>query len=140
MLGLILNKLTGRITVDVSPDAFVFLKGNRMVTLATHLYLYRDEGRWHILGIGEEFEGSEGCIKVGLFSGDTEGLSGSFRTEILESFLRFGFARVLGRKFGLPTVAFRGAYNLDKLFDGAPERILGYAAEKAGAYSVEFID
>lgn len=138
MLRGLLNKLSGRVRVEISPDVFTFPKGSKSSAVGTFLYLDNTREQVRILSIGECFEGSERCVRVELFTPDSPLGEGSSRLELLAAFLRFGFQTVSGRRLFLPTVTFRGESSLNRIVCGFQRTILSEGAMLAGAYSVEF--
>lgn len=102
------------------------------------MYLFNDNGDYRILGIGKDFEGSTKCIRVELFSEKLPPDNRIFRSKLLESFIRFGLWKIIGRRMILrPTIIFKGTYRIEKILSGYQDSVLTDAAYKAGAYSVQ---
>ena len=138
MLAAIINKFTGPVTIDVTPEEFIFSWRGVSVSIETYIYLLDDNGEYRILGIGEDFEGSNRCIRVELFSEKLPPNNRILRSKLLEAFIRFGMWKIVGRRIFLrPTMVFRGTQNIEKMLSGYQDTILIDAACKAGAHSVE---
>lgn len=134
----LINKLTEVVIINVSPDEFIFSWRGRSVSLETYIYLFNDNGDYRILGIGEDFEGSNRCIRVELFSEKLPPNNLILRSELLEAFIRFGLWKIIGRRIILsPTIIFKGTQNIEKILSGHQNSVLTDAAYKAGAYSVQ---
>lgn len=138
MLAAIINKLTGLVIIDVTPEEFIFSWRGRSANIETYVYLFDDNGEYRILGIGEDFEGSNRCIRVELFSEKLPPNNRILRSELLEAFIRFGLWKIIGRRILLrPTMVFRGTQNIEKILSGYQNTVLTDAAYKAGAHAVE---
>lgn len=81
MLTYIFNKISGKVTIDITPELIVFTRRGRSISIPTFLYLYDDNGTYKILGIGEDFEGSSSCLRVELFKGEPP--SGEFFSRVV---------------------------------------------------------
>ena len=68
MIDIIINRLTGKVVIKVSPNEFTFLWRGKSLNIKTYVHLFDDNGYYRILGIGEDFEGSSRCTRVELFS------------------------------------------------------------------------
>lgn len=137
MLTTIINKLTGKITIDITPEMFIFSWRGRSISIETFLYLFNENEKYKILGIGENFEGSDTCHRIDLFSGPPPKNNTISRSELLEAFLRFGFRKITDRVLIQPTIIFRGTYSINEILAGYQKTVLRDAAFKAGAYAVE---
>ena len=138
MISAIINKLTGLVVINVSPNEFTFSWRGRSVNLKAYMYLLNDNGDYRILGIGEDFEGSAKCIRVELFSEKFPPDNRIFRSELLEAFIRFGLWKIIDRRIILrPTIIFKGTCRIEKILSGYQDSVLTDAAYKAGAYSVQ---
>ena len=135
----LLNKFSGKVIVDVDAEEFHFRWGNRSLSIKTFLYLSNIKGKYRILSVGENFEGSDQCLKVCLFNGEPLAEEIDSRKELLESFLRYGFIKISSRKLFMPTVLFQNENRLNETLGGYQKDILIDAAKKASAYEVEFI-
>jgi len=141
ILSSIGNKLNRKITVDVSPEEFVFSNRHGTVALDTYLYLKPNTREdYSVLAISEHVD-EPSCVKVDLFGPKSMLPDKVLRSRCLEAFLRFGFAKLLNQKMMLrPTVTFRGANSLTDVTGGQQRKVLSDAAKNAGAYTVEFLD
>jgi hypothetical protein len=141
ILSFIINRFSGKITIDVSPERFLFSNGYDTLALDTYLYLSRNSaGDFLVLAIGERV-GKDTCVRVDLFDQKSVLPDKVLRSSCLEAFLRFGFVKLSNRKAMLrPTVIFRGANSLNYITCGYHKKILSDAAKNAGAHSVEFSD
>ena len=138
MLTAIINKFTGKIIIDVTPEKFIFSWRGRSINIETFLYLFEENGKYKILGIGENFEGADTCHRIELFSVTPLSNDNISRSELLEAFLRFGFRKIIGRALIQPTIVFRGTHNINGILAGYQRTVLRDAAFKAGAYAVDF--
>ena len=141
LLSFIINILNRKITVDVSPEKFVFSDGHSTITLDTYLYLQSNSKGDHlVLAISEHVQQAT-CVRVDLFDPKSVVPDKVLRSSCLGEFLRFGFAKLSSRKIMLrPTVMFRSAHTLDHITCGYQKQILSDAAKNAGAHSVHFLD
>ena len=120
------------ITVTVTPEVFRFSTPTVATDIRTYLLIF--EGR--ILGIGDDFDGSDRCQRIDLFDPD----SPSFPDKefYLEAFMRFGVRKVLKRKFKpRPRMFLRNTDSLRVLCCGYQNSILKAAAMNGGAYECE---
>lgn len=141
ILSFIVNKFSRKITVDVSPEKFVFSDGYSTITLGTYLYLGpNSKGDYSVLAIGEHVQEAT-CVRIDLFDPKSVPPSKVLRSSCLQEFLRFGFAKLSNRKIMLrPSVIFRGANSLTYTTCGYQKTILSDAANNAGAHSAQFLD
>jgi len=126
---MILDIFRSTITVIVSPKTFRFT-----TTAASHdiqTYLLIKDGR--ILGIGDDFEGSDRCQRIDLFEPQSQLVTN--KAYYLDAFMRFGLRKVLKRKLGLrPRVLLRNTDSLESLCCGYQNSILRAAVMSSGAY------
>ena len=141
ILSLIVNKLNRKVTVDVSPEEFVFSNRHGTIALDTYLYLKQNNKEdYSVLAISEHVQ-EPSCVRVDLFGPKSMLPDKVLRSSCLEAFLRFGFAKLLKQKMMLrPSVTFRGANSLTDITFDQQRKILTDAAKNAGAYTVEFLD
>jgi len=125
----------------VSPEKFVFSNDHTTITLDTYLYLWpNSKGDYLVLAVGKQVQQAT-CVRVDLFAPKSVPPDNVPRSNCLEGFLRFGFAKLSNRKIMLrPTVIFRGDSSLSYITCGYHRKILSDAAKSAGAYSVKFLD
>jgi len=137
----ILKKMAAKIIVDVSASAFVFLKGEKMLSLETCVYLAERNGRYIVLGVGQAPTGPESGIRVDLFDPKPLEIRTIQRSECLEAFMKYANQVLFSRKSHIkPRIYFRNAESLSSLLMGYQWVILRSAAETAGALTVEFVD
>jgi len=139
LIDSIMNKLSGTISVEVGPKAFVFTKEWRSIRVETYLYLSNGDGKHRILSVGDVFVGSSECLRAEIFGGNATRQKSIGSFDLLEAFLRFGFQKLLqGRIFIRPTVIIKGTATINIYLGGFEDYILKQAAMSAGAHKVLF--
>ena len=135
MLSSILNLLSAEIEIEVSPERFVFKRGNEIKSLKTKIYLSDVPTKSQVLGIGDEFIPTQSHICVELFQENMDRLLPNLaKSECLDAFFRHAF-RLITRKSAMvsPRVVFKNSKSLNKLLCGYQDSILMSAAVNAGA-------
>ena len=67
LISLLINKLSGRVDVDVDPDLFTLYGNGRVLTLNTFVYAHADSRDLKILAVGDNIEASKSAKKPDLF-------------------------------------------------------------------------
>ena len=135
MLISILNLLSAKIEIEVSPDRFVFVRNGEVKSLKTKIFLSNDSTKKKVIGIGEDFVATQPSICVELFQETEEGVLpylGKF--ECLDAYFRYSFRLITKRSaFVRPLVVFKNSKSLKSLLCGYQDKILLTSAMNAGA-------
>lgn len=135
MLTNILNLISARIEIEVSPDRFVFIRNGKVKSLKTKIFLSDDSTRRKVLGFGEDFVTTQPNICIDLFQeNDENSLPDLGKSECLDAYFRYAF-RLITRRSVLvrPQVIFKNSESLRRLLCGYQDKILITAAINAGA-------
>jgi len=135
MLSSILNLLSAKIEIEVSPDRFVFKRNDLTKSLTTKVYLSNNTNNAKILGVGDEFVATQPNICVELFQEIQKGeLPNLVKSQCLDAFFMYAF-RLITKKSAMirPRVVFKNSESLNALLSGYQDTILQTAAINAGA-------
>jgi hypothetical protein len=135
MLSNILNLLSAKIEIEVSPDRFVFKRDDVIKSISTKVYLSNNSTKAIIIGIGDEFIATQPNICVELFQEIQEGeLPNLVKSKCLDAFFMHAF-RLITRRTAMirPRVVFKNSQSLHALLCGYQDIILRTAATNAGA-------
>lgn len=123
------------VTIDASPQCFVFECDGRSETFETRLWLRGDR----IEGVGAE--GPAGCDPLVLFGDSAKSSWVRDRPDFLSTFLQYGIVQVLGRGVWIrPIVHFRGLSSFEGLLGGYQKAVFSHALEPAPVSEVRFAD
>lgn len=135
MLSRILNLLSAKIEVEVSPDRFVFKRDDVIKSLSTRVYLSENSDKAIILGVGDDFIATQPHICIDLFQEvqDKE-LPDFVKLKCLDAYFMYAF-RLLARKSAMirPLVVFKNSRSLNGVLCGYQDTILLSSAGNAGA-------
>jgi len=135
MLSKILNLLSARIEIEVSPDRFVFKRDDVIKSLSTKVYLSNNSASAEILGFGDEYVATQTNICIELFQEIQESELPNFvKSKCLDAFFMYAFRLITRRSVMIkPLVVFKNSRSLNELLCGYQDPILMSAAINAGA-------
>ena len=136
----IINLLSAKIEIEVSPDHFVFKRDDLIKSLSTKVYLSNDSAKTKILGVGDDFIATEPNICINLFQENQQAeIPNLAKSECLDAFFMHAF-RLLTSRFAMirPLVVFKNMRSLNALLCGYQDTILLTAAGNAGARECHF--
>ena len=135
MFSYLLNLLSTKIEIEVSPDRFVFKRNDEIKGLATKVYISKDSNRTLFLGFGDEFTATQSNICVELFKETHDRkLPNTIKSECLVVYFRYAF-RLITKRCALvrPQVVFKNSQSLSRLLCGYQDSLLLAAVTDAGA-------
>jgi hypothetical protein len=143
MLNLLINFITdlsiGDVEVSFERDSVTFRSKRAAESVALVFYVSAKPRGKHVIAVGEVPGASGSFERIDLVDGRLLNSEELDQDEIMEAFLRFGFAKLAnGRTFMRPRVVFCGVKLISKALAGAERVVLSVAARKAGAREVIF--
>jgi hypothetical protein len=129
------------IDIMVAPEGFTFRAGDSTETIATHVWLSRDERQ--ILAIGD-MPPTTAHVVVHLFRTTASRDYSYCPADALEAFLRYGLQRMCQRqpfpkRWIRPTVTFRNTDSLEPYLNGYQQVVLATATMQAGVPRCRFV-
>jgi len=135
MLTSIINLISGKIQIEVSPDRFVFTRNDEVKSLKTTVFLSDDSKKRRVLGIGDDFVATQPNVCIRLFQENDAGILPALgKSECLDAYFRYAFRLITRRSaFVRPLVVFRNSESLNTLLCGYQDKVLLNSAMNAGA-------
>ena len=129
------------VDIMVAPEAFTFRAGSSTETIATQVWLSRDERQ--ILAIGDTPPPTAHVV-IHLFRTTASRDRSCYPADALEAFLRYGLQRMcqrlpLPKRWIRPTVTFRNTDSLEPCLSGYQQVVLATAAMGAGVPRCQFV-
>ena len=131
----LLRRLAKVVSIDVSPERFVFECGGSLLTLETRLWVTNDR----IEAVGAD--GPPGCDPFDLFPDEPRPSWKRDLPDLLSAFLQHGIVRVMGRGIVLrPIVRVTGLASFEKTLGGYQKAVFEHALEASPAAEVRLDD
>jgi hypothetical protein len=134
----LLNALSPRFELQVSPEGFRFSCRGRIELVSPVLYLTGSGKKQRVAGVGDSYAPPGPHTRVDLLDPDSAPLPPLSRADALEAFIRFGIVRVSRRVLLRPTFTVTGVESIAGAFAGEEKSVLEKALLVAGAHRVEF--
>ena len=140
MLSSILNLISSKIEIEVSPERFVFNRDGEIISLKTKIYLSDDPTERKVLGFSDDFVATQPYVCVELFQENEAGILPDLgKSECLDAYLRHAFRLITRRSaFVRPLVVFNNSKSLNSLLCGYQDKVLLTSAMNAGARECTF--
>ena len=137
-VGDLISSLWGKdMEILLATDHVVFRSGSKTESLEPVVYLSVAPGARRLLAVGGSSGLTEAFVSIHLFDGEPLRNQDLKKHEILEAFLRYGFAKLHNRSaFIRPRAIFYGTEAVAKAFGGYEQGVLEQAAVAAGAREV----